>query len=566
MNRSVLFLILALVLLTASPGRAQSAPPAWVQAQLLGSAGTVSFTGQALDARGNTYITGTFQSPLTLAPGTVLTSAGGTDSFLAKYTPAGTLDWVLQAGGPNADRIAGVAVDGADNAYIVGDFTSSLQLSGSAGLQAGVSTSNSSSHLFMAALTPQGRVMWLRQDGSVQAGITSGNCTAAGIGLDATGNIYVAGTLSGGPLYFGGLDLTGSTTTAARDYFVVKYQVGTSNAQWARQGGRAAFVSGQTTYVPTLLVAPPGDAYLVGTFAPGTGAFGSLPLPAEPGGFDVAVVKYSALGAEQWERRSGGAGFDRARFAALDGSGRLAVAAEFGSAATFGGQALVGTGTRSAALMIYAASTGAEQWAKVLTGTTLAYYGDVVADAAGNFYAAGTFDGVGAAGGAPLTSAGGTDAVVVSYTPQGVFRWQQQSASPANEMAFSIRLDNAQHLRVGGSFVGTAQFGPGISLASQGGANVNVFLAQLATLPLAVYGAQTPQVLVCYPNPAHGAVGLAPLPARTSVVVIDALGRTVYTLANAGASLHLEELVPGIYQVLATAPNGQRWTNKLLVE
>lgn len=416
--------MLSLLLLTASPGRAQSVPPAWVQAQLLGSSGPVGFTGQALDAQGNTYITGTFQSPLTLAPGTLLTSAGGTDSFLAKYTPAGALAWVLQAGGPNADRIGGVAVDGADNAYIVGDFTSSLQLSGPAGLQAGVSTSNSSSHLFLAAINPQGRVQWLLQDGMVQAGITSGNSTAAGIGLDATGNIYVAGTMSGGPLYFGGLALTGSTTTAARDYFVVKYQVGTFNAQWARQGGRSAFVSGQTTYTPTLLVAPLGEAYLVGTFATGTGPFGNLPLPAELGGFDVGVVKYSAQGAEQWERRSGGAGFDRARFATLDGYGRLAVAAEFGGSASFGGQALVGTGTRSAALMLYAASTGAEQWAKVLTGTTLAYYGDMVADAAGNFYAAGTFDGVGAAGGAPLASAGGTDAVVGSYTPQGVFRWQ----------------------------------------------------------------------------------------------------------------------------------------------
>ena len=559
MPHSLRFVILALLLAAARAVGAQSTPPSWRQAQALVSSGAVGFSGLALDAQGNAYVTGTFSSPLTLSPGTVLTPRGGTDGYLAKYTAAGALAWVVQAGGTSGDRLAGVALDATGTVYVVGDFSNNLQMG-----TASMSTSNAGQHLFFAVVTPQGQVASLEDDGA-PAGPTGGSCSAAGIGLDASGNVYVTGMMSGGPLSFGGMPLTGSLT--ARDYFVIKYPAtGVANtAAWARQGGRTANVPGQVTYTPTLVVAPAGDTYLVGTFAAGAGAFGNLPVSPEHGGFDVGVVKYGPQGAEQWARRSGGAGFDRARYATVDATGRLAVAAEFQTAATFGGQPLAGTGTRSGALLVYATASGAEQWARVLTGSTQAYYGGVAADAAGNFYAVGTFDGTGAAGGASLTSGGGTDAAVVSYSPQGAFRWQQQSNGPDNEMAFAVRLDNAQHLRVGGSFVGTAQFGPGLVLAGQG-TNPNVFLAQTAAVPLASRGARHALALALFPNPAHAAVGLASLPVGTRVTITDALGRAVYSTATAGGTLPLAGLVPGSYLVRATAADGRQWINRLQVE
>ncbi|MBO2012700.1 hypothetical protein [Hymenobacter negativus] len=551
-----------LLLVAFHPAVAQLAPPTWGPAQAITSVDNLGVVGQVIDAQGNMYIAGAFQTTVTLAAGTVLTSRGTSDGFVAKYSAAGTLVWVVQAGGPSYDRPAGLAIDATGTLHLVGNFANSVQV----GTQT-VSFAGTSPHFYVATITPQGQVSTLRQDGQpIVATNTGTDASASGIALDAAGNEYVTGYLSGGPVAIGGTSLTGSTAAATRlEYFVVKYNAGTATALWARQGGRVPSVAGQTFYTPALVVSPAGEAYLIATFPTGTGAFGALPLPTEQGSFDVGVVKYNAQGTEQWVRRSGGAGADQARYATLDGSGRLAVASSFSGAASFGGQVLTGTGTRSGALLVFDALSGAELWGRALTGTTTAFYGDAVTDAAGNFYLVGTFDGTGAAGAGALTSAGGTDAVVVSYSPQGAFRWQQQSTGSADEMAFSIRLDNAQRLRVVGSFIGTAQLGS-TALTGQSTTNVNVLVAQLAALPLAARVPQAAQPLGLSPNPAHGETLLPLLPIGTQLTLTDALGRVVRPNVTAAPVLSLLVLAPGLYHVLATAPDGRRWASRLQVE
>jgi hypothetical protein len=556
------FLRLVLLLLVVMPSAyAQLTPPAWGPAYALTSADNLGLVGQQVDAQGNTYVAGVFQNSVTLAAGTVLTSRGSTDGFVAKYSAVGTLVWAIQAGGPGYDRPAGLALDAAGMLHLVGNFAGSVQVG-----PLSVSFTSTAPHFYLATITSQGVVSTLRQDGQPTVPTSTGtDGSASGIAVDAAGNVYVAGYFSGGPVSFGGTNLSASAAGARMEYFVAKYGAGTATAQWVRQGGRVPQVAGQVFYTPTLRVSPIGEAYLVGTFAAGTGAFGALPLPAELGGFDLGVVKYSPQGTEQWARRSGGAGLDQARYAALDDNGHLAVAGAFGGAARFGGQTLAGSGASSGGLFLYDAFTGAEQWARVLTGGATAFYADVATDAAGNFYAVGAFDGTGAAGGPALISAGGTDAVVVSYSPQGAFRWQQQSGSAANETAFSVRLDQARRLHVAGTFVGTAQLGPMV-LTGQSNVNANVLLAQLAALPLAVRSPRAAQRLSLYPNPAQGAVALPTLPTGTLFTLTDACGRTVYCNAPATPVLSLTGLVPGLYHVRATAPGGQQWTGQLQAE
>ncbi|MCE3279159.1 MAG: hypothetical protein K0S44_1350 [Bacteroidetes bacterium] len=67
----------------------------------LGSSGTDDVTGIAADAAGNFYITGSFQNVaqfkgVATSASISLTSAGGTDAFLAKYNSLGELQWVKQ--------------------------------------------------------------------------------------------------------------------------------------------------------------------------------------------------------------------------------------------------------------------------------------------------------------------------------------------------------------------------------------------------------------------------------------------------------------------------------------
>lgn len=79
----------------------------------------------ALDAAGNIYAGGRFQSTTTLAPGVTLTSAGSNDVFVAKFNPSGTLLWAVQAGGTGDDRGLDIAVDSRSNAYVTGLFSGS---------------------------------------------------------------------------------------------------------------------------------------------------------------------------------------------------------------------------------------------------------------------------------------------------------------------------------------------------------------------------------------------------------------------------------------------------------
>jgi hypothetical protein len=533
--------------------------PSWTQSQALTSIGTVGYSGMALDVQGNRYVIGTFQSALTLAPGTTLTSRGATDCYIAKYDATGALLWVQQAGGSTADRITGIALDALGNAYIVGDFISDLQLDNYS-----VSTSLRDSHLFLALLNPQGQVQYLRQDGA-RAGFEPANCQAAGIALDAANNVYISGSITG-RIGFGGV-LSGTTLAGAtngdRDYMLVKYGVGQSVPEWARQGGRTPV--NQRFYSPSLVVSPTGEAYLIGTFAPTIGGFGAITPALSRGSNDVGIVKYSSQGEAQWVQRSGGTGLDQAHYATLDLHGHLAVAAEFSATVPFGGKTLVSTGTRAGALLIYSVVTGEEQWGRVLTGSTQAYFHDVATDGAGNFYVAGSLEGSGTAEGTPLTSVGGSDAVLVSYSAQGTWRWQQQSRGVGNEAALGVRFSNNAQLQVSGLFDGTAQFGLITPLESRGGINTNLFLAQLSASTLAIRSTQAAQPLALFPNPAHERVRLPVLPAGTQVLVQDALGRVVRQEV-AAATLSTVGLPSHLYWVQATGPDGQVWKGRLVVE
>jgi len=81
--------------------------------------------GIAVDGAGNACVTGLFVGTVTFGSHT-LTSNGtgfdGFDIFVAKLDPSGNWLWAVNAGGIRYDWGIGIAVDGAGNAYVTGDF------------------------------------------------------------------------------------------------------------------------------------------------------------------------------------------------------------------------------------------------------------------------------------------------------------------------------------------------------------------------------------------------------------------------------------------------------------
>ena len=250
----------------------------------------------------------------------------------------------------------------------------------------------------------------------------------------------------------------------------------------------------------------------------------------------------------------------------LDASGRLVVPGLTTGPATFGSESLPGpAGTATGYLWVLNPATGSSAWVRGLSGIVGGAYRGVTADAAGNLYAAGQFSGQGTLGTATLTSAGGLDGLIVSYSATGNVRWSLQTGGTGDETPLYVSLDGTNRLAVAGLLAGNGQFGPA-AITSQNASPGNLFVAHLGPVATATRAGQPVAPLALYPNPAaaNETVTLPALPAGTRLTLTDVLGRT--TARPAGPALPLAGLAAGTYLVQATAPDGQQWTSRLVVK
>src|SRR5262249_9163761 len=96
----------------------------WSEA--LGSPSLALVRAVAVDAGGNFFVTGPFSGPGDSDPGpgpASLTSEGGSDGFLLKLDPSGTLLSARRFGGAGDDEGSGLALDSGGNVYTSGSFS-----------------------------------------------------------------------------------------------------------------------------------------------------------------------------------------------------------------------------------------------------------------------------------------------------------------------------------------------------------------------------------------------------------------------------------------------------------
>jgi uncharacterized protein (AIM24 family) len=200
-------------------------------------------SGVAVDSGGNVYVTGTFEGTADFGGGG-LTSAGGKDVFVAKYTSAGSFVWSKQFGGSSSDFAGGIAVDGAGDVAIAGRFQGSINFGG------GNLTSAGGEDAFLAKLSgASGGHVWSKRFGATS------NDNAAGVDTDGSGNVVVTGYYSGS-VDFGGGPLVSNTF----DVFAAKYS-STGGHIWSRRYGDFNYQFGSA-----VAAAPTGDVTLTGYF------------------------------------------------------------------------------------------------------------------------------------------------------------------------------------------------------------------------------------------------------------------------------------------------------------
>lgn len=372
----------------------------------------------------------------------------GARTFLTKTAAP---NWPRIAGGSEADAAGSVAVDASGNVYVAGTFKGNSNF----GLQEMTAINND---IFLAKYNATGNLLWLKQAGG------SGEDAASSVVLDASGNVYIAGSFRN-TANFDALTITSNGTD---DGFIAKYS-SSGNALWAK-----SFGSDSQDVINTMAIDGSGNI-LIGGFHSGNTGFSNSTLTLTTNGkSDLIAAKYNSNGDLIWARSGGSSGYDFGFGIGTDGNGNVYICGEIKGAATFGTQTSGFAGATDGILVKYD-SNGTAQTAINYgsTGDDKAMSLDV--DANSIVYMAGIFSGTVAFGSTNLVCAGVTDGYLVKINgANGSVQWVRQQGGISQDGATGVDIGSNGEIYVTGTFGGSANF-DAQSLSSNG--NLDIFVA-----------------------------------------------------------------------------------------
>jgi hypothetical protein len=286
-----------------------------------------------INSSGDVYITGDFYSPSMTFGTTTLTNtdnSGNTaDFFLAKYDTNGNLLWAKSTGGTGDDSGNEVCADASGNTYIEGEFNSPTLIFGSTSLTNADNTGNTDDS-FLVKYDADGNVIWAK---SISG---SASDDAVTIGIDTSGNAYVAGMFNSPTLTFGSTTLTNA---GQWDMFLAKYNVD-GNVLWAKSAGGNSY--DQACH---LNVDFKGNVSLIGAFYSPSITFGTTTLTNTDNignTEDMFIVQYDANGNVNWAISAGGSVNDWGVGCTTDEFGNVYISGLFySSTLTFGSSTLI---------------------------------------------------------------------------------------------------------------------------------------------------------------------------------------------------------------------------------
>ena len=219
----------------------------------------------ATDVERNAYFTGWFTGTVNFGP-TNLTAAGSLrDMFIAKFNLAGTLLWITQVGGVNADEGKGIGVDTNGHVYVGGSLD--LNFNGSSNAE----------RLRVLKLSGNGTLLWQRDLPAEFYYFDFSSVTDLGGHTWIFAGLHGDGVISGVPV----------SATGAYDGLVAKYD-STGTLLWLKQIGGTGSAIGHRVAADVS-----GHAYLTGEFD-GAASFGGTNLTGV-GGTDFFLAR---LGSE----------------------------------------------------------------------------------------------------------------------------------------------------------------------------------------------------------------------------------------------------------------------------
>jgi hypothetical protein len=409
-------------------------------ARRFGGTGTEGGLAVAVDASGNLLVAGYFGGTINLG-GSSLTSAGGSDVFVAKYTAAGLHLWSKRFGGTSEDLVRSVAVDGNGDLVLTGEFNGTADFGG------GPLTSPGLRDVFLVALRGMdGGHRWSKRFGS------TGDDAGFGVSVDGLDDVVVTGTFQR-TVDFGGGTL--ASTYDSSDVFVAKY-TGTGQHVWSR-----GIWGSSTEYGLGIAFDGFGDVALTGHFT-GKIDFGGGQLTTA-GLADVFVAKLAGGdGSHLWSKRFGTANDDAGKAVAFDGTGSMVLTGYSRSVLDLGGGPLGQAGIFLAKLT----AGGQHLWSRGFGGMQEGR--SVAVDATNNVVVTGLFSGTADFGGAALTSLGtGNDVFAAKFSSTGGHVWSQRIGSTTGDYGSDVAVGSGGAVVIAGGQSGSGTY-VGTSLTSAG--------------------------------------------------------------------------------------------------
>jgi hypothetical protein len=197
-----------------------------------------------------------------------LVSNGWYDIFLVKLAQDGHVKWAVSLGGAQSEAVSDLIVDDNGNIYITGYFE------GKVAFAKDTLASVGETDIFVAKLDRKGAVVWARQVGGI------GYDYGEAIGLDSSGNIYVAGEFEEKASFSSS---TSFISMAENDAFIASY-TSSGDLRWARSTASTGFGECRD------LVVLSRDVVITTGFFSGTATFGKTTLTSR-GLTDVFVWK-----------------------------------------------------------------------------------------------------------------------------------------------------------------------------------------------------------------------------------------------------------------------------------
>ncbi len=268
-----------------------------------------------LDSFGNIFLIGSFSGTCDFDPSIstnlVSSSDNITNTYIAKFTNNGELNWVKTFTGGYYNSPADAQIDANNNIIITGSFSGTTDFDPSNSISNQVSQNNNSD-VYVCKLNNNGEYIWAKGFG----GSETDNGTS--VTLDNTGNIYLAGSFSLWADFDSQLGPNGYLqTNGFADAYICKFDAN-GNYIWTKNLGGAGYDT-----ATSIVCNANGDVFISGGFY-GTADFDSN-YPAtfflnSNGNFDAFLASLNSNGDLLWAKSFGGIGYEGTNSIAIKGN------------------------------------------------------------------------------------------------------------------------------------------------------------------------------------------------------------------------------------------------------